>query len=144
MVWMSFMVPYYFNFFVCVCTSLLTRLLTGTNRRRGDGKADASKGLVGNRFVVVLHLQCRFYTRHKRHKWCWRRYISSFSCLLLELGPMHLWPQSIRTTVNTMLETKFPMILFWSRSFHFLYNDSEIPIRKWLSFISSSTLSGHP
>ena len=46
------------------------------------------------------------------------------------LGPVESWPQSLITSVNMVLETKFPMMMFWGSEFTMIYNDSYIPIRK--------------
>lgn len=44
------------------------------------------------------------------------------------LGPMPSWPQSLRTSVSTMLRSPYPIILFWGRDLVMLYNDPFRPI----------------
>ena len=29
------------------------------------------------------------------------------------MGPPHLWPQSLRITLSIILNSRFPMLLFW-------------------------------
>ena len=45
-----------------------------------------------------------------------------------ELGPLADWPQSLRTTVNFMLEARQPVYIAWGRENWSLYNDGFIPI----------------
>jgi signal transduction histidine kinase/ActR/RegA family two-component response regulator len=40
------------------------------------------------------------------------------------LGPTWLWPQSLRTVVRLLLNTRFPMLVFWGASHACLYNDA--------------------
>jgi signal transduction histidine kinase len=40
------------------------------------------------------------------------------------LGPPHAWPQSLRTVVNLLLQSRFPMFVAWGQDLGFLYNDS--------------------
>ncbi|WP_247893687.1 GAF domain-containing hybrid sensor histidine kinase/response regulator [Azospirillum endophyticum] len=44
------------------------------------------------------------------------------------LGPAEQWPQSLRTIVNLMLTSSFPMFTAWGPELTFLYNDSYRPI----------------
>lgn len=44
------------------------------------------------------------------------------------LGPSAQWPQSLKTAVNIVLSSKFPMILFWGENLSVIYNDGYIPI----------------
>ncbi|WP_434625184.1 PAS domain-containing protein [Azospirillum sp. B2RO_4] len=44
------------------------------------------------------------------------------------LGPPAEWPQSLRTIVNLMLTSSFPMFTAWGPELTFLYNDSYRPI----------------
>ncbi len=44
------------------------------------------------------------------------------------VGAMAGWPQSLRTTVSIMLNTRFPMFLFWGPDAVGLYNDAYRPI----------------
>lgn len=40
------------------------------------------------------------------------------------LGPVEGWPQSLRSTVRTLLSSQYPMILTWGPSFTQIYNDA--------------------
>ncbi|WP_375756942.1 ATP-binding protein [Corallococcus exercitus] len=44
------------------------------------------------------------------------------------LGPPEQWPQSLRTSVSTMLRSPYPIILFWGPELRMLYNDPFRPI----------------
>ena len=44
------------------------------------------------------------------------------------LGPIEGWPQSLRTSVSTMLRSPYPIILFWGPELRMLYNDPFRPI----------------
>jgi signal transduction histidine kinase len=44
------------------------------------------------------------------------------------LGPLERWPQSLRTSVSTMLRSPYPIILFWGPELRMLYNDPFHPI----------------
>ncbi|MCY1044918.1 ATP-binding protein [Corallococcus sp. bb12-1] len=44
------------------------------------------------------------------------------------LGPLEDWPQSLRTSVSTMLRSPYPIILFWGPELRMLYNDPFRPI----------------
>ncbi|RKG84991.1 ATP-binding protein [Corallococcus terminator] len=44
------------------------------------------------------------------------------------LGPLEEWPQSLRTSVSTMLRSPYPIILFWGPELRMLYNDPFRPI----------------
>src|SRR4029079_13574324 len=44
------------------------------------------------------------------------------------LGPVEAWPQSLRTAVSIMLESKFAMVVAWGREYRFFYNDRYRPI----------------
>ena len=39
------------------------------------------------------------------------------------LGPPEFWPQSLRTVVGLLLQSRFPMFVAWGESLGFLYND---------------------
>jgi PAS domain S-box-containing protein len=43
------------------------------------------------------------------------------------LGPAHTWPQSLRTTLSIILNSKFPMFLFWGPELICFYNDAYRP-----------------
>src|SRR3954466_11683367 len=40
------------------------------------------------------------------------------------LGPPAAWPQSLRTVVSLLLNSKFPMFVAWGPELSFLYNDN--------------------
>lgn len=40
------------------------------------------------------------------------------------LGPPDRWPQSLRTVVSLLLNSKFPMFVAWGKDLGFLYNDA--------------------
>ncbi len=44
------------------------------------------------------------------------------------LGPVENWPQSLRTSVNILLESKFPMYIAWGSDYIQFYNDGYRPI----------------
>jgi hypothetical protein len=44
------------------------------------------------------------------------------------LGPVEQWPQSLRTAVSIMLESRFAMVVAWGAEFRFFYNDRYRPI----------------
>src|SRR5581483_8770885 len=43
-------------------------------------------------------------------------------------GPVDEWPQSLRTAVSIMLESRFAMVVAWGPDFRFFYNDRYRPI----------------
>jgi len=44
------------------------------------------------------------------------------------LGRPETWPQSLRTVVSLLLNSKFPMFIAWGPKLAFLYNDGYLPI----------------
>lgn len=44
------------------------------------------------------------------------------------LGPVESWPQSLRTAVSICLNSRFPMVIWWSQDLVLLYNDAWLPI----------------
>ena len=44
------------------------------------------------------------------------------------LGPVSGWPQSLRTSVSSCLNSRFPMVIFWGPELVLLYNDAYLPI----------------
>ncbi|MDD0976985.1 hybrid sensor histidine kinase/response regulator [Pseudomonas fontis] len=44
------------------------------------------------------------------------------------LGPMHLWPTSLRIAVDMLLASKFPGCLVWGPEMVSIYNDAFVPI----------------
>jgi len=43
-------------------------------------------------------------------------------------GPVGQWPQSLRTAVSIVLESRFAMVVAWGPDFRFFYNDRYRPI----------------
>ena len=43
------------------------------------------------------------------------------------VGPVNTWPQSLRTTISIILNSKFPMFLFWGADLICFYNDAYRP-----------------
>jgi len=43
------------------------------------------------------------------------------------LGAPEFWPQSLRTTLSILLNSKFPMFLFWGEDLICFYNDAYRP-----------------
>jgi len=44
------------------------------------------------------------------------------------LGPVERWPQSLRTAISIMLESKFAMVVAWGPEYRFFYNDRYTPV----------------
>ena len=44
------------------------------------------------------------------------------------VGPPETWPQSLRTVISLLLNSKFPMFIAWGPELAFLYNDAYLPI----------------
>lgn len=57
------------------------------------------------------------------------------------LGPIDQWPQSLKTSVNLMLNSKHPMWIGWGPDITFLYNDAYIPV---LSLAKHPQVLGQP
>src|SRR3954469_25855786 len=47
----------------------------------------------------------------------------SFEWSRTPLGPVEAWPQSLRTTVSTCLNSRFPILVWWGPELVKLYND---------------------
>lgn len=43
-------------------------------------------------------------------------------------GPIETWPQSLRTAISMMLESRFAMVVAWGPEFRFFYNDRYRPV----------------
>ena len=43
-------------------------------------------------------------------------------------GPVADWPQSLRTAISIMLESRFAMVVAWGPDFRFFYNDRYRPV----------------
>ena len=57
------------------------------------------------------------------------------------LGPIELWPQSLRTSVSLMLNSRHPMWIGWGPEILFLYNDAYIQV---LSLAKHPSCLGQP
>src|SRR4030095_9871063 len=44
------------------------------------------------------------------------------------IGPVADWPQSLRTAISIMLESRFAMVVAWGPEFRFFYNDRYRPV----------------
>jgi PAS domain-containing protein len=44
------------------------------------------------------------------------------------LGPLELWPQSLKTAVSLILNSRHPMWVGWGRQMWFLYNDAYLNV----------------
>lgn len=52
------------------------------------------------------------------------------------LGPPGLWPQSLRTTINMCVNSRFPIAVYWGPQFLMLYNefaDDNADMRQYVS-----------
>ena len=44
------------------------------------------------------------------------------------VGPIELWPQSLKTAVNILLNSRHPMFIWWGRELTNIYNDAHMPM----------------
>jgi signal transduction histidine kinase len=51
----------------------------------------------------------------------------SFDWATTSVGPVHTWPQSLRTTIGIILRSGFPMFLWWGDDLVQFYNDAYRP-----------------
>jgi hypothetical protein len=54
--------------------------------------------------------------------------IAAFDWSASALGPLDQWPQSLKTTVGIVLNSRLPMCLWWGADLIGLYNDACIPL----------------
>jgi signal transduction histidine kinase len=54
--------------------------------------------------------------------------VLEFDWASTDLGPIEQWPQCLRTAVQILLNSKFPMFLWWGRNLVNLYNDAYNPV----------------
>ena len=40
------------------------------------------------------------------------------------LGPIELWPQSLKTSLSICLASRFPIVMYWGPEYVVLYNDA--------------------
>jgi PAS domain S-box-containing protein len=72
--------------------------------------------------------------------------IRSFDWSETSLGPIHLWPQSLRTTVDILLRSPVPMVLLWGPDGIMIYNDaySAFAAGRHPHLLGSKVLEGWP
>ena len=51
-------------------------------------------------------------------------FIRSFDWASSLLGPVDQWPQSLRTSVSTCLNSRFAILIWWGPELVMLYNDA--------------------
>src|SRR5688572_2936514 len=54
--------------------------------------------------------------------------IRAFDWSRTPLGPVHQWPQSLRSAASFLLPSKAQIVLFWGRDLTTLYNDGYRPV----------------
>ena len=54
--------------------------------------------------------------------------VRAFDWSSSSIGPMERWPQALRSTIETMLASRFPMFVAWGPQGVFFYNDAYTPI----------------
>jgi len=52
----------------------------------------------------------------------------AFDWGLTPVGPVEMWPQSLRTAVSIVLESRYPMYISWGPEFVQFYNDAYRPV----------------
>jgi PAS domain S-box-containing protein len=56
------------------------------------------------------------------------RYVANFDWSTHPLGPLEQWPQSLKTAVSLILNSRHPMWIGWGREMSFLYNDAYLHV----------------
>lgn len=54
--------------------------------------------------------------------------VAAYDWSTTPLGPMQAWPQSLRTSVNICLNSRFPMFVWWGPELINIHNDAYIPV----------------
>lgn len=54
--------------------------------------------------------------------------VAAFDWSATPLGPIESWPQSLRTTLGLMLESRVAMCLCWGPQLTLFHNDAYIPV----------------
>ena len=54
--------------------------------------------------------------------------IRTFDWSQTPVGAIENWPQSLKTAVRIMLESRYPMFVWWGEELINLYNDAYIPV----------------
>ncbi|MCB8822276.1 PAS domain S-box protein [Microvirga rosea] len=72
--------------------------------------------------------------------------IRSFDWSRTSLGPIHSWPQSLKTALNVILQTPVPMVMLWGPDGVMLYNDaySTFAAGRHPRLLGSKVLEGWP
>src|SRR5687768_8826624 len=55
-------------------------------------------------------------------------HIRNFDWSSTPLGAPEFWPQSLKTSLNICLNSKFPMFVWWGEKLLVFYNDAFIPL----------------
>ena len=56
------------------------------------------------------------------------RRVREFDWSKTPLGPVDLWPQRLLTSVRLMLNSRYPMFVWWGRELINFYNDAYVPV----------------
>lgn len=56
------------------------------------------------------------------------RLVSATDWSKTQLGPIESWPAALKTLLNVILASRFPMLLWWGRDLLHFYNDAVLPI----------------
>ncbi len=54
--------------------------------------------------------------------------VRAFDWSTTPTGPLERWPRSLRTAVEIVLSSRYPMFVWWGRELINLYNDAYAPI----------------
>ena len=81
----------------------MSETFEGASSAEASGGAEAARVLAGGGFMGEL--------------------MRSFDWSQTPLGPIERWPQSLRTTVSTCLNSRFPILIWWGPEHVKLYND---------------------
>ncbi|MGH6936441.1 MAG: PAS domain-containing protein, partial [Methylocella sp.] len=54
--------------------------------------------------------------------------IRAFDWSQTPVGPIETWPQSLKTALHIILNSRYPMFIWWGAEFTNLYNDAYIPM----------------
>ena len=55
------------------------------------------------------------------------RHITAFDWSNHPLGPIEIWPQSLKTAIQIMLNSRYAMWMGWGPEFYFFCNDTYLP-----------------
>src|SRR5438105_7038240 len=54
--------------------------------------------------------------------------VRAFDWSKTALGPFSTWPQSLKTSLRTMLNSRYPMFIWWGQDLIKFYNDGYVPM----------------